>query len=248
MKTKEGKILNIYSKTDIGRRRTANQDAFYVGEFDNGAAFAVVCDGMGGAKSGNVASEKAASVISEYSVKSYSPRMNSTAIENLLRAAIDSANTEVYELSHTDEEFEGMGTTAVVVFVIDNLAHIVHVGDSRAYFISSTIEQLTNDHSMVQAMVRNGEISAEEAKTHPRKNIITRAIGADTKVLCDYNIVLKTENTAILICTDGLSNLVDEQTIFETVKNTPKEEAATKLVDLANEAGGTDNITAVLIY
>ncbi len=241
--------MKVYSKTDIGRRRQVNQDAFYTGEFSNGAVFAVVCDGMGGANGGDFASQKAASVISDYIVRSYSPKMNSTSIENLLRAAVDSANTEIYDLAKTNEVYKGMGTTAVVVFVIDNLAHIVHVGDSRAYFISnSEIEQITVDHSMVQAMVRNGEISAEQAKTHPQKNVITRAIGAKETVMCDYNIVLKPENTAILICTDGLTNLVEEQNIFETVKTTEPGVCVSKLVEMANNAGGADNITAVLIY
>ncbi len=241
--------MKVYSKTDTGRKREINQDSFYVGQFDNGAVFAVVCDGMGGAKSGNVASERAATVISDYIVKSYSPKMNSASLENMLRAAVASANTEVYELAGSKEEYEGMGTTVVVALVAENLAHIVHVGDSRAYLItSSEIEQLTTDHSVVQAMVNNGEISEEEAKIHPRKNIITRAIGTECDVRCDYNIVLKPENAVLLICTDGLSNHLDEQNLFDLVKNTPKEESAQVLIDKANEAGGTDNITAVLIY
>ncbi len=241
--------MKIYSKTDIGMRRKVNQDAFYTGEFDNGAVFAVVCDGMGGANGGDFASQKASTVISNYIKRSYSPKMNSTAIENLLRAAVDSANTEIHDLAQTDETYKGMGTTAVVVFVIDNLAHIVHVGDSRAYFISNNeIEQITVDHSVVEAMVRNGEISAEQAKTHPQKNVITRALGAKETVMCDYNIVLKPDSTAILICTDGLTNFVDEQNILETVKTSAPEVCVEKLIDMANNAGGADNITAVLIY
>lgn len=241
--------MKVYSKTDTGKKREVNQDSFYAGEFDNGTVFAVVCDGMGGAKSGNVASERAATVISDYIVKSYSPKMSSVGVENMLRAAVASANTEVYELATQKEEYEGMGTTVVVALVAENLTHIVHVGDSRAYLItSSEIEQLTTDHSIVQAMVNKGEISEEEAKIHPRKNIITRAIGTEPEVMCDYNIVLKPENAVILICTDGLSNHLDEQILFELVKNTPQEECAQTLIDKANEAGGTDNITAVLVY
>ena len=240
--------MKIYSKTDVGRRRTVNQDAYITGEFDNGAVYAVVCDGMGGAKGGNIASERAATVISDYIVKSYSPKMNSVAVENLMRAAVDSANTEVYDLARSDEQYEGMGTTVVVVFVIDNLAHIVHVGDSRAYFIGNDgIERLTEDHSMVQYMVNNGEISESEAKHHPKKNIITRAVGAEESVLCDYNIVLKPDNTAIFICTDGLSNCVDEQVMLEVITSDDVENCVDRLVELANEAGGPDNITAVLI-
>lgn len=175
--------------------------------------------------------------------------MSSVAVENMLRAAVQSANCEVYELAQTSTDYEGMGTTAVVALIADNLVHIVHVGDSRAYLVNNTdVEQLTIDHSVVQAMVNKGEISAEEAKIHPRKNIITRAVGTETDVMCDYSIVLKPENATLLVCTDGLSNLVDEKTIFETVKNTPQELCAEALVSKANEAGGLDNITAVLVY
>ena len=241
--------MKVYSKTDTGKKREINQDAFYVGQFDNGAVFAVVCDGMGGAKCGNVASEKAATVISDYIVKSYSPKMNSTSIEKLLRAAVDSANTEVFELANSSDEYKGMGTTVVATLVIDNLAHIVHGGDSRVYLITnSDIEQLTIDHSIVQAMVNKGEISAEEAKNHPRKNIITRAIGTEATVSCDYNIVLKPESATLLLCTDGLTNHVDEPALYKAIKTQPQEECATALIDMANENGGTDNITAVLIY
>ena len=240
--------MNVYSKTDIGKRRTINQDAFYVCEFDNGAVVAVVCDGMGGAKGGNIASEKAVTLISEYIVRSYSPKMSSAAIENLLRAAVDSANAEIYELSHTDENYAGMGTTAVVALVVDNLAHIVHVGDSRAYIITAgEIEQITNDHSVVQAMVNNGEISQEEARNHPRKNIITRAVGAEKSVMSDYSIVLKPENVKILICTDGLTNHLNEDDIFETVRTTPEQDCVETLINQANDLGGSDNITAVLV-
>lgn len=241
--------MKVYSRTDVGKKRTANQDAFFTGEFEGGAVFAVVCDGMGGANGGNVASEKAATLISDYIVKSYSPKMNSNAIENLLRAAVDSANTEVYELAREDQAYSGMGTTVVAALVIDNLAHIVHVGDSRAYLVGpSDIEKLTVDHSVVEAMVQSGEISKEEAKSHPKKNIITRAVGAERTVMCDYNIVLKPENSALLICTDGLSNCVEEADILKATLECSPSECADRLIEMANNAGGPDNITAVLIY
>ena len=135
-----------------------------------------------------------------------------------------------------------------MALVIDNLAHIVHVGDSRAYLIGdSRIDQLTLDHSMVQMMLAKGEISPEEAKNHPKKNIITRAVGAEKTVMCDYNIALKPDNTALLICTDGLSNTVSDEEIFSVVHDLPPNESIDKLIELANAAGGPDNITAVLI-
>lgn len=241
--------MRIFSMTDVGQKRSTNQDAFYAGEFDNGAAFAVVCDGMGGANAGNVASQNAASIISDYIVKSYSFKMNAGAIETMLRAAVESANSEIYELSKTKEEYSGMGTTAVVAFCVDNLVHIVHVGDSRAYLIGTDeITQLTVDHSVVQSMVESGEIDQKEAKNHPNKNIITRALGAKEDILCDYTMAIKPENFVLLICTDGLSNFVDDEIIFNTVQNTDKEICAEELVKIANNGGGNDNITVVLVY
>ncbi len=240
--------MKIYSKTDIGRKRSVNQDAYYVGEFDDGSAFAIVCDGMGGHMAGDIASARAISVISDYIKKSYSPKMNSSAVENLLRGAVDSANTEIYDLAHSSPDFEGMGTTVVIAFIIGNLAHIIHVGDSRAYLLrADEIEQLTTDHSIVQAMLLRGEISEDEAKIHPRKNVIYRALGIADSVMCDYNIALKPENVSILLCSDGLSNLVDESILLETFKTVSKEDFVSQIVELANEAGGHDNITAVLI-
>lgn len=241
--------MKIYSKSDIGRVRSSNQDAFVAGEFQNGAAFAVVCDGMGGANAGKVASEKAATIISDYIVKSYSPKMSESGIEKMLRAAINSANEEVYTASKQNSEYDGMGTTVVAAFAVDNLIHIVHVGDSRAYLISKEkIERLTEDHSIVQRMLLQGEISEDEARNHPKKNIITRAIGAESTVLCDYNIVIKSDNSAVLICTDGLTNYLDEKTIFDIVQSEEQELCAKRLIEKANEQGGGDNITVVLIF
>ncbi len=241
--------MKIFSKSDVGLKRSSNQDAFVAGEFDNGAAFAVVCDGMGGANGGNVASECAAKIISEYIVNSYSPKMNSNSVENMLRAAVDSANTEIYEKSKDNEEYSGMGTTVVCALVCDNLAHIVHVGDSRAYLATGdSLVKLTVDHSVVQTMIDNGEISEDEARTHPKKNIITRAVGAESSVFSDYNIAIKPENNILLLCTDGLTNYVSEEQVFEVLRTVPEEQVAQTLINLANEAGGGDNITVVLVY
>lgn len=241
--------MTLFSMTDVGLKRTTNQDSFYTGEFDNGAAFAVVCDGMGGANAGNVASEKAASLISDYIIKSYTSKMNAQAIETMLRAAVDTANSEIYKLSKSSSEYNGMGTTLVAAFCIDNLVHIVHVGDSRAYLVGrEEINQLTVDHSVVQSMVESGEIDANQAKNHPNKNIVTRAIGVNKDILCDYTIAIKPENSVLVICTDGLSNYLDDEIIFSTIQNTEKEICAKELIKLANDAGGNDNITVVLIY
>ena len=241
--------MKIYSKTDVGKKRYNNQDSFTVGSFDNGAVFAVVCDGMGGANGGNIASQMAIKIISDYIINSYSPKMNSNSIENMLRAAVDTANFSIYERSKSDNELSGMGTTVVATLICDNLVHIVHVGDSRAYLATSeTLDRLTVDHSLVQKMINNGEISEEEAFSHPKKNVITRAVGTDSTVISDYNIAIKPENNVVLICTDGLTNLVNENEICNTIRNVKPEECADILVNMANENGGSDNITVVLIY
>ncbi len=241
--------MKIYSSSDRGLKRENNQDAYIAGEFGNGSVFAVVCDGMGGANGGNVASETAAKIISDYIINSYSPKMNGNSVENMLRAAVDTANAEIFAKSKEGPDYFGMGTTVVAAVVRDNLAHIVHVGDSRAYLSTADgLLKLTSDHSVVQNMIDSGEISEDEAKSHPKKNIITRAVGTEQTVFCDYDIVIKPENNVLVICTDGLSNYVSEETIFDILKNENEENAADKLVSLANEAGGGDNITVVLIY
>ncbi len=241
--------MTIYSKSDKGLKRNNNQDAFAAGQFDNGDVFAVVCDGMGGANGGNIASECAVKVISEYIVNSYSPKMNSNSIENMLRAAVDSANIEIFEKSKEEDSYAGMGTTVVAAILSDNLAHIVHVGDSRAYLVTADdMVKLTNDHSIVQNMIDSGEISEDEAKSHPKKNIITRAVGAEDVVFCDYDIVIKPDNNILLICTDGLTNYVSDADIMNVLKTTEPSLAADKLIELANEGGGGDNITVVLVY
>ncbi len=241
--------MKIYSKSDVGKKRDTNQDAYIAGEFDSGAVFAVVCDGMGGANGGSMASETAARIISDYIVGSYSPKMSSNSIENMLRAAVETANADIYTMAQQDGEYKGMGTTVVAALVVDNLAHIVHVGDSRAYLSSSDgLERLTIDHSVVQTLINKGEISEDEAKSHPKKNIITRAVGVEETVFCDYNIAIKPENNVVLICTDGLTNYVSENEISTIINTSDREKCADLLVDRANDAGGGDNITAVLFY
>lgn len=166
--------MKIAAKSDIGKVRESNQDAYATGEMPNGVAWAVVCDGMGGAAGGNVASETAVKIISEQITSAYRASMRSKSIKNLLVSAISAANISVFDLAQANAKLAGMGTTVVCALVTDGVAYIAHAGDSRAYLLHTELLQLTRDHSVVQEMVDTGRITPEDAKSHPSKNIITQ--------------------------------------------------------------------------
>lgn len=239
--------MKIYSKIDKGIVRNSNQDAYFAGEISQEVTFAVVCDGMGGAKAGNVASTAAVKSISEYIANSYRSNMSLDDITKMLRNAIISANIEIYDMAAQNEQLQGMGTTVVAAVVRNGNAVVANVGDSRVYLVDDNITQLTTDHSIVQTLIESGKITAEDAKVHPRKNVITRALGAESDVAVDiaeYNLY---ENNTLLLCTDGLTNFVSEEDIFKTFKENDISVVSEKLVELANEGGGGDNITAVTL-
>lgn len=239
--------MQIFSKIDIGKMRSSNQDAYFTGELSDGSVFAVVCDGMGGANAGNIASESAVKIISEYILKSYRTNMGSSDLEKMLINAISSANIEIYDMSLKSPELSGMGTTVVVSVMRGNTAVIAHVGDSRAYLINDDIKQLTRDHSVVQSLVEKGELTPNEAKVHPRKNVITRALGAEENVMCDSDIISIKDGETLLLCTDGLSNFIESSEMLNIFKNEKIEDVAEILVDTANNNGGGDNIAVVTI-
>ncbi|MBO4339057.1 MAG: Stp1/IreP family PP2C-type Ser/Thr phosphatase [Clostridia bacterium] len=240
--------MKIVAKTDTGKVRASNQDAYAAGELPNGVAWAVVCDGMGGAAGGNVASTTAVKIISEQISSKYRENMSSRSIKNMLFSAIIAANVSVYEISCSNEELRGMGTTVVACILAGNEAYIAHAGDSRAYILhENDLTQLTRDHSMVQDLVEIGKITQDEAKHHPRKNIITRAVGVDQNIDIDFCVEeLKDEDT-LLICTDGLTNYVDIDEIREITAENSFYGYAESLVRRANENGGGDNITVVAL-
>lgn len=240
--------MRIFCETDVGKSREINQDAYIARVLEGGAAFAVVCDGMGGANAGNVASAQATKTIYEYVERSFVASMTDSQIKNLLCSAVMSANLEVYDAASKNEELKGMGTTVVAVIASGNTCHIVHVGDSRAYVLrGNELSQITTDHSIVQRMIENGELTADEAKTHPRKNVITRALGVDENLNVDYNELEFFEDDVLIICTDGLSNMVSSEDIAQIVSANERDKAVKLLITAANDGGGNDNITAVLI-
>lgn len=239
--------MQIFSKTDRGRVRTDNQDAYFAGKITDDAVFAVVCDGMGGANAGNVASELAVRHISEYVIRSYRDGMDMTDTEKTLKNAIVSANISLYDKAVNNAELAGMGTTAVAAFVKDGTAVIAHVGDSRIYLVNGEIKQLTRDHSVVQSLIESGKITPEDAKVHPRKNVITRALGAEENVAVDSDCLNLSNGDTLLLCSDGLTNFLDNKDILKVFQNNDISAVAERLVEEANENGGGDNITVVTV-
>jgi len=239
--------MQIYGKSDIGMMRSCNQDAFDTVVLSDDAVLSIVCDGMGGANAGNIASKVATDTIKNYILRSYSPKMSSSAIENLLRGAVDTANVEVFDMASGNEDYKGMGTTVVVALVVGDTAHILHVGDSRAYLVADEkIEQITRDHSLIQDMLDNGEVTAEQAKLHPKKNIITRAVGILPQVDGEYNQIQFTSGV-LLSCTDGLSGMLSADEILQIVLNDKIDEVPDRLIDAANNLHSNDNVTVTVV-
>ncbi len=238
----------IASLSDTGAVRTNNQDSFAAGRIGTRAAWAVVCDGMGGAQGGNIASSLSVQLISDAIVSNYREGMAPNSVRGLLSSAVSAANAVVYEKAQTDKNLHGMGTTVVATLIIENTAYIVHAGDSRAYLLSDDqLKQITRDHSIVQSMIETGRITADEAKHHPNKHVITRAVGVLERVDLEYNEVSLEAENVLLLCTDGLSNFVSGENIKNTIKNQPFDVVPQLLVDQANQNGGGDNITVVVL-
>ncbi len=240
------KTLRIVAKTDIGLQRISNQDSYAAGELPGSVAWAVVCDGMGGAAGGNYASSTAVKLISERISSSYRVGMSSNSIKNMLTSAIIAANISVYDMSQENSELSGMGTTVVVAIIADENVYIAHVGDSRAYILSDgKLTQLTKDHSFIQEMVDSGKLTPDEAKDDPRKNLITRALGVNEDIRVDFCQEYISENEVLILCTDGLTNFVVPDEIYELTSDKKFYEYAERLVNRANYNGGGDNITVV---
>ncbi len=237
----------LRAKTDIGIKRHTNQDDFAILKLSDDAILVVVCDGMGGANAGNIASGKATQVIVSFFERSFRPGLDSHGITALLQSAILSANIELYDMATKSEELKGMGTTVVAAFISKEFTVISHVGDSRAYLVSDSVAQLTRDHSVVQSLVESGKLTPEEARIHPRRNVITRALGIEPEVLVDSDEYHLNEGEWLLLCTDGLSNFVSSEEIKEIYSRSGTEDVAELLVNRANKNGGGDNITVVTV-
>ncbi len=241
--------MQYWALTDPGVARSQNQDAYQVVSLDKNTLLCVVCDGMGGAKSGNVASTLAADVFTQEVKRSWVPDMDPESLDRMLGSAVKLANFTVYDQACQFEDFNGMGTTLVALLIQGKKATIVNVGDSRAYLIDSDgIKQVTTDHSLVQMMIARGELAPEKAKFYPGKNLITRAIGTEPQVACDVFHRKVEKGTCFLLCTDGLSNLMDDQEIlFEVVHCQDKSKCCEQLLDIVKKRGAPDNVTSILV-
>lgn len=237
--------MKIAGKTDIGLVRTENQDAFQIKHINDDTALVVVCDGMGGVSGGNVASVIAVNAITDEFLKKFNSSLSDTAVKINLSEAIRVANNIIYGIALNESQLSGMGTTVVAVLLRNDKALILHAGDSRAYHISDKkISQVTKDHSFVQEMVDLGQLSKEEARLHPKKNIITRALGVSDKIDIEVNTITLDKTDKLLICTDGLTNHVEDDEILELSKNDSPCDA---MIELAKERGGSDNITIAMV-
>lgn len=235
--------MKTYSITDIGKKRSSNQDFVYASDqpVGNLANLLIVADGMGGHNAGDLASRYTVEAMVDYIERAEEKRPIP-----LLSMAIHHANDLVIEKAKSDKALEGMGTTVVAATLQNDYLYIANVGDSRLYLIDQEIEQITRDHSLVEEMIRTGELQRKDARSHPKRNVITRAVGVHSPVKIDFFDVKLEKGDKILLCSDGLTNMVEDEEILYIVKkcSSPKE-TAQRLINEANKNGGKDNISVV---
>ena len=238
--------MRVYSATDVGQKRKMNQDYVFVSKdpVGNLPNLFVVADGMGGHNAGDFASSHAVQILVDEIKKDedFNPI-------KVIRHAIEAANTEILDCAQKDETLKGMGTTMVVATMVGHYMYVANVGDSRLYLVQGQIRQITKDHSLVQEMVRMGEIKPEEARNHPDKNIITRALGAERTVDIDFFDLKMEPDSTVLMCSDGLSNMVEDSKIEEIILDKEEElfQKGENLLKEANRNGGKDNIAVILV-
>ena len=242
--------MQTWGLTDPGNIRQQNQDSYAIVPFARDRVLMIVCDGMGGAKSGNVASSLAVEVFTGEVRRTQKAGMTPEKAAAMLRSALELANRAVYEQSQLSEDFTGMGTTLVAAFLSRDLAVIINVGDSRAYRVGTgRLERITRDHSVVEGLIESGNITAEQARTHPNRNLITRALGPEEHIECDVYDVTLGADERLLLCSDGLVVTATDEEMYEAVgRGDTPEESLEHLLELSKQRGAPDNVTAVLLY
>ena len=240
--------MKIWEKTDQGVIRKENQDACAVNTFGT-YNVAVVCDGMGGAKAGAVASREAVGIFMDALSKTLEEGMTAEQICQAGISAVEQANAALYERSQADEACRGMGTTLVAAICREDQAQFLNVGDSRCYLVNASgIQAITRDHSLVQDMLDHGDITAEEARNHPNRNLITRALGTERTVLCDTFSLTLTEGDHLLLCSDGLVNTVsDQEILYEIIHEEQKDSCLDRMMEISIDRGAPDNVTMILM-
>lgn len=241
--------MEAWGLTDPGKVRSQNQDFYELRELDDDTMLAVVCDGMGGARAGNVASRLAVEVFYQEIERVMDSRLSEKELLRMLKDATELANSAVYEQSLLSDAYVGMGTTLVAALIRGNKAYVVNVGDSRAYHLNrEEIHMITEDHSVVEMMVKRGEITREQAKYHPVKNLITRAVGTEETVESDTFVQDLKPGDTILLCSDGLSNMMaDQEILFEVAHGANRSNCCKRLLDIAENRGAPDNVTVVIV-
>lgn len=240
--------MRITASTDVGMRHEKNQDCYKAGRLSDDSYWAVLCDGMGGVSSGGEASFIAVNYLEQAIDEALLDLQSEQSVKEFILNAVARCNKLIYDLSADEGNSLTMGTTVVVAIVRNNFAQIVHAGDSRAYHLTRrSIEQLTVDHSVVQELLESGKITEQQARNHPNKNIITSALGVEPEIRIDYNEVKLAKGDMLLLCTDGLSNMMEDSEIANVVKGADFYRAAEGLVKRAVDLGGFDNVTALLL-
>jgi serine/threonine protein phosphatase PrpC len=239
--------MRITASTDVGLRSEQNQDCYKAGRLGDDSYWIVLCDGMGGVTSGGEASYVCVSYLSQAFSDTLIDLASPVEVQRFMLDAVVKCNEILYNLSSEDDGRIMMGTTVVMACIRNSFVQIVHAGDSRAYHISKrNMNQLTVDHSVVQELLDSGKITEQQAKSHPNKNIITRALGVEKKIVPDYNEIKLSKGDILLLCTDGLTNMVEDSEILSIIRSSEFFRSADNLVKRAVELGGMDNVTAVV--
>lgn len=234
-------------QTHIGCVRQTNEDSGRIQRYENGWILAVVADGMGGHQAGDVASQMAVDIICD-SLKELTENSTPNELQQRLNEAIQLANEQILTYAQEHEECRGMGTTVVIALMNSQLGVLAHIGDSRIYRYSEGIlQQITSDHTLVNELLRSHQITKDEAANHPRRNILTRALGTDKKVKADFSVLHWENGDMLMLCSDGLSGKIGGETMETVLANGSLKEMADNLIEQALKAGGEDNITVVLL-
>lgn len=240
--------MRAFAKTDVGKTRNMNQDYIYISNEEDSIKLYVLADGMGGYNGGEIASRLAVESVKSY-VKNYFPsiQLDRESILEFLKETIEYANKVVYDKSKEDESLEEMGTTLEICLIYNNKVFIAHIGDSRVYRIRKNfMRKLTTDHSYVEKLVKDGTITREQAYTHPKKNMLMQALGCELKIEPEIMVKGFLKDDILLICSDGLTNMVSENEIYGIIR-TNIEKANEVLISRANENGGLDNVSVIII-